>query len=61
MHLDDLNLDRLHRGLRYSAKRNKTLFRTRKLKKHQMVLPFAMFKYQKAAEKYLASSTTPSK
>ena len=47
---NDLNLERLHRGLRYSAKRNKTLFRTRKLNKHKMILPFAMFKDKKAAE-----------
>ena len=32
---------------RYSAKRNKTLFRTRKLNKHKVILPFAMFKDQK--------------
>ena len=56
---NDLNNERLHRGLRYSAKRNERLFRKRKQNKHKILLPLAIFKDH--MKRYLASSPTTSK
>ena len=56
---NDLNNERLHRGLRYSAKRNERLFRTSKQNKHKIILPLAIFKDH--MKRYLASSPTTSK
>ena len=59
LHLNDLNNEWLHRGLRYAAKRNETLFRTRKQNRQKILLPLAISKDH--IERYLASSPTTSK
>ena len=59
LHLNDLNNERLHWGLRYSAKRNETLFRTRKQNKDKILLPLAIFKDH--IKRYLTTSPTTSK